>query len=110
MALSSSAREEETQKREDDMYLTQGLHRCVQRSPDRVTITFGERSETCGELQGRVAPAGTLSFEALIAGGAPVDDAFCVGNDLAWFTAIQARADRLMHTCACSRWQTPARP
>ena len=37
------------------MYLTQGLHRSVQQSPERTAVVFGERSETFRELHGRVA-------------------------------------------------------
>jgi long-chain acyl-CoA synthetase len=51
------------------MYLTQGLHRCVQQSPDRVAVIFGERSETFIELHSRVARlAGALQKLGMNAG------------------------------------------
>ncbi|QLY30580.1 acyl-CoA synthetase [Nocardia huaxiensis] len=37
------------------MYLTQGLHRAVQQSPDRVAVIHGTRSRTFTELHDRVA-------------------------------------------------------
>jgi long-chain acyl-CoA synthetase len=37
------------------MYLTQGLHRCMQQTPERVAIRFGERTRTFAELGVRVA-------------------------------------------------------
>ncbi|HWT36113.1 MAG TPA: AMP-binding protein, partial [Paraburkholderia sp.] len=52
------------------MYLTQGLHRCMQQSPDRTAVIFGERSETFSELHGRVARlAGALRKLGMTAGG-----------------------------------------
>src|SRR6266702_2221341 len=51
------------------MYLTQCLHRCVQQSPDRVAVIFGERSETFIELHSRVARlAGALQKLGMNAG------------------------------------------
>src|SRR3546814_13057673 len=37
------------------MYLTQGLHRCLQQSPDAVATIFSGRSQTYRELAARVA-------------------------------------------------------
>jgi long-chain acyl-CoA synthetase len=57
------------QQHGDIMYLTQGLHRCVQQAPERVAITFGERSCTFRELRDRVAKlAGALQELGMTAG------------------------------------------
>jgi long-chain acyl-CoA synthetase len=51
------------------MYLTQGLHRCVQQSPERAAIVFGERTQTFSQLQRRVARlAGALQNLGMRAG------------------------------------------
>jgi long-chain acyl-CoA synthetase len=39
----------------DDMYLTQGLHRALQQSPDSIAVRFGDRQRTFREFGKRVA-------------------------------------------------------
>ncbi|MCP3716690.1 long-chain-fatty-acid--CoA ligase [Paraburkholderia sp. CNPSo 3281] len=51
------------------MYLTQGLHRCVQQHPAEVAIRFGERTRTFAQLGDRVARlAGALQSLGIGAG------------------------------------------
>src|SRR5215469_16867737 len=51
------------------MYLTQGLHRCLQQHPAEIAIRFGERTRTFAQLGARVARlAGALQSLGMGAG------------------------------------------